>query len=561
MSNQPNKIICSMNQVSKYYDKKPVLKDISLSYFYGAKIGVLGLNGSGKSSLLRIMAGLDTEFNGRLSLTPGYTVGYLEQEPALDDSKTVRETVEEAVQATIDIMNEFNRINEKFAEPMSDEQMDRLIERQGKIQEKLDAADAWDLDSRLEMAMDALRCPEGAMPVKIISGGEKRRVALCRLLLQKPDILLLDEPTNHLDAETVAWLEHHLHQYQGTVIAVTHDRYFLDNVAGWILELDRGHGIPWKGNYSAWLEQKQERLRHEEKAESHRQKTLQRELEWIKMSPKARQTKSKARISAYDKLLSRESTKRAQELEIDMPPGPRLGKLVVEAENVSKGYGDRLLVENMSFFLPPGGIVGVVGPNGAGKTTLFNMITGRETPDTGSIRIGQTVRLAYVDQDRESLDPQKTIWEVISNNEDVIQLGGLSVKSRAYVARFNFTGAGQQKKVNMLSGGERNRVHLACMLKQGANVILLDEPTNDLDVNTLRALEEALENFAGCAVVISHDRWFLDRIATHILAFEGDSRTVWFQGNYSEYEADRKKRLGAAADRPHRIKYRQLTRD
>ncbi len=550
-----------MNQVSKYYDKKPVIKDISLSYFYGAKIGVLGLNGSGKSSLLRIMAGVDTEFNGRLSLTPGYTVGFLEQEPALDDSKTVRETVEEAVQATIDIMNEFNRINEKFAEPMSDEQMDRLIERQGTIQEKLDAADAWDLDSRLEMAMDALRCPEGEMPVKILSGGEKRRVALCRLLLQKPDILLLDEPTNHLDAETVAWLEHHLHQYQGTVIAVTHDRYFLDNVAGWILELDRGHGIPWKGNYSSWLEQKQERLRHEEKAESHRQKTLQRELEWIKMSPKARQTKSKARISAYDQLLSRESTKIAQELEIYMPPGPRLGKLVVEAENVSKGYGDRLLVENMSFFLPPGGIVGVVGPNGAGKSTLFKMITDQETPDTGSIRIGQTVHLAYVDQSRESLDPQKTIWEVISNNEDVIQLGGVSVKSRAYVARFNFTGADQQKKVNMLSGGERNRVHLACMLKQGANVILLDEPTNDLDVNTLRALEEALENFAGCAVVITHDRWFLDRIATHILAFEGDSRTVWFQGNYSEYEADRKKRLGDAADRPHRIKYRQLTRD
>jgi ATP-binding cassette ChvD family protein len=550
-----------MNQVSKYYDKKPVIKDISLSYFYGAKIGVLGLNGSGKSSLLRIMAGVDTEFNGRLTLTPGYTVGYLEQEPVLDDSKTVRETVEEAVQATIDIMDEFNQINEKFAEPMSDEQMDRLIERQGKVQDKLDAADAWDLDSRLEMAMDALRCPEGEMPVKILSGGEKRRVALCRLLLQKPDILLLDEPTNHLDAETVAWLEHHLHQYQGTVIAVTHDRYFLDNVAGWILELDRGHGIPWKGNYSSWLEQKQERLRHEEKAESHRQKTLQRELEWIKMSPKARQTKSKARISAYDKLLSRESTKMAQELEIYMPPGPRLGKLVVEAENVSKGYGDRLLVENMSFFLPPGGIVGVVGPNGAGKSTLFKMITDQETPDTGSIRIGQTVRLAYVDQSRESLDPQKTIWEVISNNEDVIQLGGISVKSRAYVARFNFTGAGQQKKVNMLSGGERNRVHLACMLKQGANVILLDEPTNDLDVNTLRALEEALENFAGCAVVISHDRWFLDRIATHILAFEGDSRTVWFQGNYSEYEADRKKRLGDAADRPHRIKYRQLTRD
>ncbi|MBL7179705.1 MAG: energy-dependent translational throttle protein EttA [Pseudomonadota bacterium] len=560
MSQQPNKIICSMIKVSKYYDKRPVLQDISLSYFYGAKIGVLGLNCSGKSSLLRIMAGVDTEFNGQLILTPGYTVGFLEQEPVLDDSKTVRETVKEAVQATVDLMNAFNRINEKFAEPMSDEEMDRLLQRQGEIQEKLDALDAWDLDSRLEMAMDALRCPEGETPVKVLSGGEKRRVALCRLLLRKPDILLLDEPTNHLDAETVAWMEHHLQQYQGTVIAVTHDRYFLDNVAGWILELDRGHGIPWKGNYSSWLEQKQERLRHEEKAESHRQKTLQRELEWIKMSPKARQTKSKARISAYEKLLSQESVSQAKDLEIYIPPGPRLGDLVVEAENVSKGYGERLLFENMSFFLPPGGIVGVVGPNGAGKTTLFKMITDQETSDTGSIRIGETVRLAYVDQSRESLDPQKTIWEVISNGDDLIELGNMSVKSRAYVARFNFTGADQQKKVAMLSGGERNRVHLACMLKQGANVILLDEPTNDLDVNTMRALEEALENFAGCAVVISHDRWFLDRIATHILAFEGDSRVVWFEGNYSDYEADRKKRLGAQADRPHRIKYRQLTR-
>ena len=561
MGDQPNKIICSMVQVSKYYDKKPILKDISLSYFYGAKIGVLGLNGSGKSSLLRIMAGKDTEFNGEFILSPKHTVGYLEQEPVLDDTKTVKETVEEAVQTTVELMNEFNRINEKFAEPMSDEEMARLIERQGEVQEKLDAADAWDLDARLEMAMDALRCPPGDTLVNVLSGGEIRRVALCRLLLRKPDILLLDEPTNHLDAETVAWLEHHLHQYPGTVIAVTHDRYFLDNVAGWILELDRGHGIPWKGNYSSWLEQKKERLRQEEKAESHRQKTLQRELEWIRMTPKARQVKSKARISAYEKLLTRESASRAGDLEIYIPPGPRLGDLVVETENVSKGYGDRLLVENMSFLLPPGGIVGVVGPNGAGKTTLFKMITDQETPDTGRIRIGQTVRMAYVDQSRESLDPQKTIWEVISNDEEVIELGNISIKSRAYVARFNFTGADQQKKVGMLSGGERNRVHLACMLKQGANVILLDEPTNDLDVNTLRALEEALENFAGCAVVISHDRWFLDRIATHILAFEGDSRTVWFEGNYSEYETDRKMRLGAEADRPHRIKYRQLTRD
>jgi sulfate-transporting ATPase len=560
MSQQLNKVICSMIKVSKYYDKKPVLQEISLSFFYGAKIGVLGLNGSGKSSLLRILAGVDKEFNGQMILTPGHSVGYLEQEPLLDDSKTVREIVEEAVQGTIDTMNQFNRINEKFAEPMSDEEMNLLIERQGEIQEKLDALDAWDLDSRLEMAMDALRCPEGNTPVKVLSGGEKRRVALCRLLLRKPDILLLDEPTNHLDAETVAWLEHHLSQYEGTVIAVTHDRYFLDNVAGWILELDRGYGIPWKGNYSSWLEQKQERLRKEEKAESHRQKTLERELEWIRMSPKARRTKSKARISAYEKLLSQESASRSSDLEIYIPPGERLGNLVVEAESVSKGYGNRLLMESMSFFLPPGGIVGVVGPNGAGKTTLFRMITVEEKPDSGTVRIGETVSLAYVDQTRESLDPGKTIWEVISGGQDVIQLGDVPVKSRAYVGRFNFTGADQQKKVSMLSGGERNRVHLACMLKQGANVILLDEPTNDLDVNTMRALEDALENFAGCAVVISHDRWFLDRIATHILAFEGDSRVVWFEGNYSEYDSDRKKRLGAESDRPHRIKYRQLTR-
>jgi ATP-binding cassette ChvD family protein len=506
------------------------------------------------------MAGKDTEFNGEMTRSPEYTVGLLEQEPALDDTKTVRQSVEEAVQDIVDLLKEYEQINEKFAEPMSDDAMDKLIERQGEVQEKLDHADAWDLDARLEMAMDALRCPDGDTPVKILSGGEKRRVALCRLLLQKPDILLLDEPTNHLDAETVAWLEKHLQKYEGTVIAVTHDRYFLDNVAGWILELDRGRGIPWKGNYSSWLEQKQERLRVEEKSESQRQKTLERELEWIKMSPKARQTKSKARISAYEKLLDRENEKRSEDMTIFIPPGPRLGKVVVEAENVTKAFGDRLLMENMSFLLPPGGIVGVIGPNGAGKTTLFRMITGQETPDSGNLRIGETVSLSYVDQSRDSLDPNKSIWEVISNGQDVIELGKTSVKSRAYVSRFNFNGADQQKKVSMISGGERNRVHLACMLKQGANVILLDEPTNDLDVNTMRALEEALENFAGCAVIISHDRWFLDRIATHILAFEGDSRAVWFEGNYSDYEADRKRRLGAEADNPHRIKYRQLTR-
>ncbi|RJP90040.1 MAG: energy-dependent translational throttle protein EttA [Desulfobacteraceae bacterium] len=561
MSNPPpNKIICSMIRLSKYYDKKPILEDISLSYFYGAKIGVLGLNGSGKSSLLRIMAGLDTEFNGQMTLSPEYTVGMLEQEPALDDTKTVRQSVEEAVQDIVDLMKEYERINEQFAEPMSDDAMNQLIERQGEVQEKLDATDAWDLDARLEMAMDALRCPDGDTPVNILSGGERRRVALCRLLLQKPDILLLDEPTNHLDAETVAWLEKHLQKYEGTVIAVTHDRYFLDNVAGWILELDRGRGIPWKGNYSSWLEQKQERLRQEEKSESQRQKTLERELEWIKMSPRARQTKSKARISAYEKLLDRENESRSDDMTLFIPPGPRLGKVVVEAENVSKAFGSRLLVENMAFLLPPGGIVGVIGPNGAGKTTLFRMITGQEAPDNGTLRIGETVRLAYVDQNRDTLDPKKSIWEVISGGQDVIELGKMSVKSRAYVSRFNFNGADQQKKVGMISGGERNRVHLACMLKQGANVLLLDEPTNDLDVNTMRALEEALINFAGCAVVISHDRWFLDRIATHILAFEGDSQVVWFEGNYSDYEADRKRRLGAEADNPHRIKYRQLTR-
>jgi len=560
MALEPNKVIYSMIGVSKFYDKKPVLKDIYLSYFYGAKIGVLGLNGSGKSSLLRILAGVDKEFNGKAVLSAGYTVGFLEQEPRLDESKTVRDIVEQGVQETVDLINEFNVINARFAEPMSDDEMTKLCDRQAEVQEKLDHLDAWDLDARLEMAMDALRCPSGDTPVKVLSGGEKRRVALCRLLLQKPDILLLDEPTNHLDAESVAWLEHHLQRYAGTIIAVTHDRYFLDNVAGWILELDRGQGIPWQGNYSSWLEQKQQRLAQEEKSESERQKTLQRELEWIRMSPKGRHAKGRARIASYEQLLTQESERHAKDLEIYIPPGPRLGDIVVEADNVSKAYDDRLLVEGMNFRLPPGGIVGVIGPNGAGKTTLFRMITGQEQPDSGAIRIGETVKLAYVDQSRDALNPGQTIWETISDGQDAIQLGKQTVNSRAYVARFNFSGADQQKKVGMLSGGERNRVHLAKMLREGGNVILLDEPTNDLDVNTMRALEEALENFAGCAVVISHDRWFLDRIATHILAFEGESKVVWFEGNYSEYEEDRHARLGTAADQPHRIKYRQLTR-
>lgn len=559
MSTEPNKVIYSMIGVSKFYDKKAVLKDIYLSYFYGAKIGVIGLNGSGKSSLLHILAGVDKDFNGETVISPGFTVGFLEQEPLIDDSRTVREVVEEAVKETVDLLKEFEEINAKFGEEMSDDEMSTLLERQGQVQEKLDSQDAWDLDSRLEMAMDALRCPPPETPVKVLSGGERRRVALCRLLLQKPDILLLDEPTNHLDAESVAWLEHHLQNYPGTIIAVTHDRYFLDNVAGWILELDRGQGIPWKGNYTSWLEQKQERLRREEKSESERQKTLQRELEWIRMSPKARHAKGKARINAYESMLQQDSEKRREDLEIHIPPGPRLGNVVIQAEGVSKAYGDHLLVEDMKFALPPGGIVGVIGPNGAGKTTLFRMITGQEEPDKGAIKIGETVTLAYVDQSRK-LNPEKSIWEEISGGTDLLKLGNREVNSRAYVGRFNFSGADQQKKVGMLSGGERNRVHLAKMLKEGANVLLLDEPTNDLDVNTLRALEEALENFAGCAVVISHDRWFLDRIATHMLAFEGDSKVVWFEGNYSEYEADRKARLGAAAEQPHRIKYRQLTR-
>ncbi|SHI78581.1 ATP-binding cassette protein, ChvD family [Malonomonas rubra DSM 5091] len=557
MSEDTKKIIYSMMRVSKHHNKQPIIKDISLSYFYGAKIGVLGLNGSGKSTLLRIMAGVDKEFNGEAVLSEGYSVGYLEQEPQLDDNKTVREVVKEGVQDVVDLLAEFEEINNAFADPDCD--MEKLLERQAKVQDALDAADAWDLDSRLELAEEALRCPAPDTPVKVLSGGEKRRVALCRLLLRKPDILLLDEPTNHLDAETVAWLEQHLQRYQGTVIAVTHDRYFLDNVAGWILELDRGHGIPWKGNYSSWLEQKQDRLRKEEKAESKRQQTLQRELEWIRMSPKGRRTKSQARINSYEKLLGNEGLEKEKSLELYIPPGPRLGGVVVEAQNVKKGYDNKLLMDNLNFHLPPGGIVGVIGPNGAGKSTLFKMITGQESVDEGSFKVGETVQLGYVDQGRE-LDASKTIFEEVCGGQEHIMMGGQSVNGRAYVARFNFSGSDQQKKVGVLSGGERNRVHLAKMLREEANVLLLDEPTNDLDVNTLRALEEGLENFGGCAVVISHDRWFLDRIATHILAFEDDSQQVWFEGNYSEYEEDRKKRLGKDADQPHRIKYRDLTR-
>jgi len=561
MSNhEPNKIIFSMVKVSKFYDKRPVLKDIYLSFFYGAKIGVLGLNGAGKSSLLRIIAGQDKDFNGEVVFSKGYSVGYLEQEPKLDVSKTVREIVEEAVQGTVDLLKEFEEINAKFAEPMDDDEMNALIERQGAVQEKLDHADAWDLDSRLEMAMDALRCPPPETPVKILSGGEKRRVALCRLLLQKPDVLLLDEPTNHLDAETVAWLEQHLARYEGTVIAVTHDRYFLDNVAGWILELDRGEGIPYQGNYSSWLEQKQARLSQEQKTDDKRQKTLQRELEWIRMSPKGRHAKSKARINDYEKLVAEESEKRSETLEIFIPPGERLGDVVIEAHDVSKAYGDKLLFENLEFSLPKGGIVGVIGPNGAGKTTLFRLITGQDAPDSGVFKVGETVKLGYVDQSRDSLNADKTIFDEITDGHHVIQLGKREMNSRAYVSRFNFSGADQQKRVGQLSGGERNRVHLAKMLKSGANVLLLDEPTNDLDVNTMRALEEALENFGGCAVIISHDRWFLDRIATHILAFEGDSHVEYFDGNYTEYEEDKRRRLGHDADQPHRIKYRSLTR-
>ncbi|MDR1933438.1 MAG: energy-dependent translational throttle protein EttA [Spirochaetales bacterium] len=558
---EPNKIIYSMVGVGKTFNQKTVLKGIYLSYFYGAKIGVIGLNGSGKSTLLKIMAGVEKEFLGETVLSPGFTIGYLEQEPLLESEKTVKEVVEEGVQDTVNLLREFDEINEKFAEALPDDQMNALLERQGRVQEKLDRTGAWDLDSRLEMAMDALRCPPPEAKVKVLSGGERRRVALCRLLLTKPDILLLDEPTNHLDAETVAWLEHHLQQYEGTVIAVTHDRYFLDNVAGWILELDRGEGIPWKGNYSSWLQQKQDRLAKEEKRETERQKTLQRELEWIRMSPRGRQAKSKARIGAYETLLSEGEAKREKDAEIYIPPGPRLGSLVIDAEGVRKGYGDTILVDEMSFTIPPGAIVGIIGPNGAGKTTLFKMITGQEKPDAGAVRIGETVRLTYVDQMRDKLDPDKSIWELVSGGQDIIKLGRREMNSRAYVAQFNLSGQDQSKKAGVLSGGERNRVQLAMMLKEGANVLLLDEPTNDLDVNTLRALEEGILNFAGSVLVISHDRWFLDRIATHILAFEGDSRVYWHEGNFSDYEEDKRRRLGDAAVEPHRIKYRQLTRE
>jgi energy-dependent translational throttle protein EttA len=561
MPSDDKKVIYSMVRVGKTHGQRQVLKDISLSYFYGAKIGVLGLNGSGKSTLLRIMAGEEKEFSGETALSPGYTVGYLKQEPLVDSTKTVREVVDEGVAPTLALLAEFERINEKFAEPMDDDAMNALLDRQGEVQEKLDAVGAWDLDARLDMAMEALRCPPGDMPVNVISGGERRRVALCRLLLQKPDILLLDEPTNHLDAETVAWLEHHLQEYAGTVIAVTHDRYFLDNVAGWILELDRGEGIPWRGNYSSWLSQKQERLRVEEKQETDRQKTLQRELEWISMSPKGRHAKAKSRISGYESLLTQEREAMQRDLQLYIPPGPRLGDVVIEAENLTKGYSENILIDGATFSIPPGAIVGIVGPNGAGKTTLFRMITGQEEPDGGSLRVGETVEAAHVDQHRDVLDPQKTVWQMISGGYDTIRLGKREINSRAYVAQFNFTGSDQQKKVGMLSGGERNRVHLALMLKQGANVLLLDEPTNDLDVNTLRALEDGLENFAGCAVVISHDRWFLDRIATHLLAFEDEGAVRWFDGNYTEYEEDLKRRLGVSELQPHRVKYRRLTRE
>ncbi len=559
MANEPNKIIYSMVRVSKYIDKKPIIEDISLSYFYGAKIGVLGLNGAGKSTLLRILSGVDEKFNGETHLAPGHTIGYLEQEPQLEPGKTVREIVEQGVQEHVDLMNKYNALSAKFAEPMSDDEMNRVIEQQGELQEKIDAENLWDLDARIEQAMDALRCPPGDARVDHLSGGECRRVALCRLLLSKPDILLLDEPTNHLDAETVGWLEQHLQRYAGTIIAVTHDRYFLDNVAGWILELDRGKGIPYKGNYSSWLDQKEKRLASETTQENQRLKTLAREREWINMNPRGRHAKSRARITAYNQLLD-QTEEKERDLEIYIPPGSRLGDIVIEAQGVSKGYGDTLLFENLSFSLPPGGIVGVIGPNGAGKTTLFRLITGEEQPDAGIFRIGDTVSLAYVEQTRDVLDPNHNVWQTVSDGEDFITLGNREINSRAYLARFNFTGADQQKPVGQLSGGERNRVHLARILKEGANVILLDEPTNDLDVNTMRALEDALENFGGCAVIISHDRWFLDRIATHILAFEGDSEVIYFDGNYSQYEADRKRRLGTDADQPHRIKYRQFTR-
>ncbi|MCE9590148.1 MAG: energy-dependent translational throttle protein EttA [Planctomycetes bacterium] len=557
---EPNKIIYSMIGVTKTIEKKVILKDIYLSYFYGAKIGVLGLNGAGKSTLLRILAGIDTQFEGKVTLQPGYTVGLLEQEPKLDENLTVRQAVEQGVQSTTDLLKEYDQLNEKLGETMTDKEMEKLLARQGVVQEKLDTINAWELDSQLEMAMDALRCPPADAVIKTLSGGERRRVALCRLLLQKPDVLLLDEPTNHLDTESVGWLEQHLQRYEGTVIAVTHDRYFLDNVAGWILELDRGAGIPWKGNYTSWLEQKKGRLEVEEKAESSRQRALARELEWVRKSPQARQAKSKARLKAYETMLAEDARKKVDEIEIYIPPGPRLGDLVIEFKGVAKAYGDRLLFEKMTFGLPPGGIVGVIGPNGAGKTTMFRMINGLETPDAGTIRIGDTVKLAYVEQSRDTLDATHSVWQSISGGGETIIVGNATMNSRAYVARFGFSGQDQQKIVGNLSGGERNRVHLARILRQGANVILLDEPTNDIDVNIMRALEEALETFAGCAVIISHDRWFLDRVATHILAFEGDSEVVWHEGDYTSYERARKARLGIDADTPHRIKYRKLTK-
>ena len=555
----PDQVIYSMVRVGKIHPpNRQVLRDISLGFFYGAKIGVLGLNGAGKSTLLKIMAGMDEDYLGETMLSKGYTRGLLEQEPRLDASKTVKAVVEEAVEPIVAALKQYDEINAKFAEPDAD--YDALIEEQGRLQDYLDKHEAWTLDNRLELAMDALRCPPPDTPIAVLSGGERRRVALCRLLLTAPDILLLDEPTNHLDAESVQWLERHLQQYPGTVIAVTHDRYFLDNVAGWILELDRGYGIPWKGNYSSWLEQKQQRLELEAKADVKRQKTLARELEWIHMSPKARQAKGKARITAYEKLLSQEAEQYRDQMQIYIPPGPRLGEVVIEAQGVSKAFGDQVLFEDLDVSLPPGGIVGIIGPNGAGKTTLLKMIIGAVQPDSGAFQIGETVKLGYVDQSRDSLDGDKNVWEEISGGEETLMLGNRKMNSRAYVAGFNFLGADQQKKVGALSGGERNRVHLAKMLKSGANVLLLDEPTNDLDVNTLRALEDALEEFGGCAVVVSHDRWFLDRVATHILAFEGDSQARWFEGSFSDYEADRKKRLGIEAETPHRIKYKPLTR-
>lgn len=552
-------VIYSMIQVGRIFPptNKQVLRDISLGFFYGAKIGVLGLNGAGKSTLLRIMAGIDTDYIGEIAISKGFTVGMLQQEPQLDKYKIVIDVVEEAVQPIKLLLTEYDNINNKFGDPDADFEV--LVDKQARLQEKLDKVDAWTLDSRLEMAMDALRCPSGETPISILSGGERRRVALCRLLLTEPDILLLDEPTNHLDAESVAWLETHLQQYKGTVIAVTHDRYFLDNVAQWILELDRGYGIPWKGNYSSWLQQKKERLAREESSESKRQKTLERELEWIHMAPRARQAKGKARITAYEKLLSQELEKRREAQEIYIPAGPRLGEIVVQLEKVTKAFGEKVLLEDLSINIPPGSIVGVIGPNGAGKTTLLKLITSQEKPDSGNIKIGETVRMAYVDQNRDTLDGNKTVWEEISSGEENLIVGNRNINSRAYVASFNFLGSDQQKYVKDLSGGERNRIHMAKVLKQNANLILLDEPTNDLDVNTLRALEEALDSFAGCAIVVSHDRWFLDRIATHILAFEGDSQIHWFEGNFSDYETDRRNRLGAGADIPHRIKYRNLS--